>query len=122
VRERYFRYLSGNADHFTSNEHRLLKEHNLYTKEAGDHHRKVARIVAENGEEWEIKIAVRPTPCLCHTHTTLLLRVVRAWAQRGNENALIQCNPCALAFGGSLPFSHWTVGFDRQGYSKSLRE
>jgi tubulin-specific chaperone A len=38
---------------------RLLKEHNLYTKEAGDHHRKVARIVAENGEEWEIKIATR---------------------------------------------------------------
>ncbi|KAH0837956.1 tubulin binding cofactor A [Lanmaoa asiatica] len=38
---------------------RLLKEHNLYKKEAEDHHRKLDRIVAENGEEWDIKNARR---------------------------------------------------------------
>jgi len=38
---------------------RLLKEHNLYRKEAEEHERKVDRKVSENGEEWDIKIAKR---------------------------------------------------------------
>ncbi|KAF8559962.1 tubulin binding cofactor A [Imleria badia] len=38
---------------------RLLKEHILYKKEAEDHHRNVDRKVAENAEEWDIKIARR---------------------------------------------------------------
>ncbi|KAN0100250.1 Tubulin binding cofactor A [Tylopilus felleus] len=38
---------------------RLLKEHNLYKKEADDQQRKVDRMVAENGDEWEIKNAKR---------------------------------------------------------------
>ncbi|KAF8140665.1 tubulin binding cofactor A [Boletus edulis] len=38
---------------------RLLKEHDIYKKEAEDRQCKVDRIVAENGEEWEIRIAKR---------------------------------------------------------------
>lgn len=56
--------------------------------------------------------------CTClisarHTRTSkvfLLLRVracVRAWAQRGNEIALIQCDACVLAFGDSFHRMHW---------------
>ncbi|KAG9313989.1 tubulin binding cofactor A [Chiua virens] len=38
---------------------RLLKEHNLYRNEAKDQETKVERMVAENGDEWDIKNATR---------------------------------------------------------------
>lgn len=52
----------GNTDHHhvTSERNRLLKEHNLYRKEAEEHERKVDGKISENCEEWDIKIAVRP--------------------------------------------------------------
>lgn len=57
--------------------HRLFKEHKLYRNEAEGNQRKVDRIVAENGEEWEIKNAVRVLTSLRHTPTLLLLRAMR---------------------------------------------
>ncbi|KAI9570190.1 tubulin binding cofactor A [Boletus coccyginus] len=38
---------------------RLFKEHKLYKAEADDRRQKLDRIVAEGGEEWEIKNAKR---------------------------------------------------------------
>ena len=73
------------------NENRLLKEHNLYKKEADDQQRKVDRMVAENGDEWEIKNAVRSLSlCLAPPISCVV------WTQHGNETP-IQCD----AFGGA---------------------
>ena len=66
--------------------------------------------MAENAEEWEIKIAVRLFAL--HTTTPLysLLRVVRVRACMGHstEMTVRSCNAmlCVLVFGGSLPILH----------------
>ncbi|KAF8841926.1 tubulin binding cofactor A [Paxillus ammoniavirescens] len=38
---------------------RLLKEHNLYGKEAGEQQLKLDKMIAENAEDWEIRQAKR---------------------------------------------------------------
>jgi tubulin-specific chaperone A len=38
---------------------RLLKEHNMYRKEAEDQQRKLDKFVADGAEEWDIKNATR---------------------------------------------------------------
>ena len=70
---RYFRstlHVLANSDRCHAIErNRLLKEHKLYRKEAEEQERKVDRLVAANGEEWEIKNAVRISASPRHTRT-----------------------------------------------------